>query len=477
MAQSSATTTKSIDVGSIFLMDMPVNDSEYNNDNESSDSGPWINNGNHSMKFSMHPPTLRTSEKSDFELNEDFYRNSTSAFLNQLQVEQREQRKNEISISDNNQQQQQQYQEKQNCDWQLSTNEGCSDNSKKHVGQRYSTSGLLFSEVTPPQQQQQHSTNDDMNLNNTASMLSVSDEDDSYANSSETSPCASFVVASAGNSIPTENEDKGSTTTREDSGVLDMKDLDGPLVSGYFHDENDEDEKNQVVQKQRLRQQGREKATISTNSSAATNLINIKEETRKLANELVDDDSSIESDMSNHGRIQIQHHHTYQYHNHQRGGHSSSSSLSSNARRNVSASLPIKVPARQMKKGLHKMKLKLADENLDLANLDSRGNQDDSSVEPQPITSIRRRRSTENSSGSQTDPVDEVDEFLQQEYNENHHNHYPIDELDEDRPTSPMKLFESIQALARSMHEDSQIFGSLPPKRMLESPIRSLAIV
>lgn len=79
---------------------------------------------------------------------------------------------------------------------------------------------------------------------------------------------------------------------------------------------------------------------------------------------------------------------------------------------------------------------------------------------------------------TEEDDEDEVDEFLQQEYNENHYNHYPIDEFDEDPPRAednPMKLFESIQALARSLHKDSEIFGSLPPKRLLESPLRSLA--
>lgn len=70
-------------------------------------------------------------------------------------------------------------------------------------------------------------------------------------------------------------------------------------------------------------------------------------------------------------------------------------------------------------------------------------------------------------------------DFLEQEYNDNHHNHYSTDESD-DEPLSaednPMKLFESIQALARSLHEDAELFGSLPPKRTLESPIRSLLL-
>lgn len=70
-------------------------------------------------------------------------------------------------------------------------------------------------------------------------------------------------------------------------------------------------------------------------------------------------------------------------------------------------------------------------------------------------------------------------DFLEQEYNDNHHNHYSTDESDGEplsAEDNPMKLFESIQALARSLHEDAELFGSLPPKRTLESPIRSLLL-
>lgn len=62
---------------------------------------------------------------------------------------------------------------------------------------------------------------------------------------------------------------------------------------------------------------------------------------------------------------------------------------------------------------------------------------------------------------------DDDDAFLNQEFNANHHNHYPIDELDREHLTAeedPMRLFASIQALAKSLHEDSELFGSLPPK-------------
>lgn len=72
------------------------------------------------------------------------------------------------------------------------------------------------------------------------------------------------------------------------------------------------------------------------------------------------------------------------------------------------------------------------------------------------------------------------DSFLDQEFNENHHNHYSVNDLDDENLSAeedPMRLFASIQALARSLHEDSELFGSLPPKRLLESPIRSIALV
>lgn len=73
---------------------------------------------------------------------------------------------------------------------------------------------------------------------------------------------------------------------------------------------------------------------------------------------------------------------------------------------------------------------------------------------------------------------DQDDAFLDREYNENHYNHYLLDGLDDEHLTAeedPMRLFASIQALAKSLHEDAELFGSLPPKRMLESPIRSIA--
>lgn len=75
---------------------------------------------------------------------------------------------------------------------------------------------------------------------------------------------------------------------------------------------------------------------------------------------------------------------------------------------------------------------------------------------------------------------DEDDAFLDREFNENHYNHYLLDGLDDEHLTAeedPMRLFASIQALAKSLHEDAELFGSLPPKRLLESPIRSIAFV
>lgn len=86
----------------------------------------------------------------------------------------------------------------------------------------------------------------------------------------------------------------------------------------------------------------------------------------------------------------------------------------------------------------------------------------------------RNRPSIENIAA-----FDDDDAFLNQEFNANHHNRYPIDEFDCEHLTAgedPMRLFASIQALAKSLHDDDELFGSLPPKRMLESPIRSIAL-
>lgn len=75
---------------------------------------------------------------------------------------------------------------------------------------------------------------------------------------------------------------------------------------------------------------------------------------------------------------------------------------------------------------------------------------------------------------------EDYDEFFNQEYNESHQNRYLRDKDSDGEPPragdDPMKLFESIQALARSLHKNTNLVGSLPPKRLIASPVRSLAL-
>lgn len=154
----------------------------------------------------------------------------------------------------------------------------------------------------------------------------------------------------------------------------------------------------------------------------------------------------------------------------------------------MSASLPIQVPVRQMRKDLNKLKLKLMKEEMrreQNSRLDIESDQQTNETtviadgqqqqQPQPLAG----RPIQGRSSLAWDDEDD-DAFLEQEYNENHHNHYPINEHDDEHLRAgedPMRLFASIQALARSLHEDAELFGSLPPKRLVESPVRSIALV
>lgn len=222
-------------------------------------------------------------------------------------------------------------------------------------------------------------------------------------------------------------------------------------------------------------------------------------------------------DAQNHQNHNHQRHH-YKQHNshhpanhHQHNNHQLSQQQQANSKRSISVSLPIQVPTRQMRK------------NLNILNLSLMGNQKQSSAPLDTLTALtnegnsnklikhlkqpiidnnndfKRNPSNDEQKDydydiynddfhehSDLDDVDEEDdsdefddeEFLEQEYNDNHYKHYPISDSDDQHlraDENPMKLFESIQALARSLHEDTELFGSLPPKRMLESPIRTLA--
>lgn len=284
------------------------------------------------------------------------------------------------------------------------------------------------------------------------SSCSLSDESFGASSSSGTSLSASFSAASE-----QENEDKGSTTTREDSGVLDMKDLEGQLNNSYDN-ENDE-ELCHPNHNQRFEQE----KPISSNITS-TNLIN----------------KSVNNNHSNH-------HNFIRKHQNRPGKPADNNDISSNnnsskSKRSVSASLPIQVPVRQMKKDLNKMKLNLVNEELatenhsppKTMNRECNINTNDNSKQ----RSASHDYQNDRRHGMPFTPDDD-DAFLEQEFNANHHNHYPIDEFEEHprAEEDPMGLFASIQALARSLHEDAELFGSLPPKRLLESPIRSIALV
>lgn len=168
------------------------------------------------------------------------------------------------------------------------------------------------------------------------------------------------------------------------------------------------------------------------------------------------------------------------YYNHHNHHHSSNRSRS-----NMATSLPIQVPARRMRNDFYSMKLNMmkveapaAEETTvdEITTDESTTSLTNDSDDFSPVRKgDRNRPAIEN-----LPAFDDDDAFLDQEYNENHYNHYVLDGLDDEHLTAeedPMRLFASIQALAKSLHEDAELFGSLPPKRLLESPIRSIAFV
>lgn len=268
--------------------------------------------------------------------------------------------------------------------------------------------------------------------NQFSSASSLSDESFVASTGSATSYTASCESVEC-------DDDHGSTTTREDSGVLDIKDLGNQLSNSY-----DNEHEEGICQQQRF-DRNQEKA-ISNNVMAA-NLIN------KSA---INDQNNIALISNRHDSI-LNNKPTNNHHNHHLN-HSHRNTSFSQPHRSMSASLPIEVPPRQMKKELKKSKRDYKNKN---------------------DTKSQEANNSDMAAHNYRTNIDDVldDDFLEQEYNENHQNHYPIDEFDEEplrAEENPMKLFESIQALARSLHEDAELFGSLPPKRMLESPIRSL---
>lgn len=268
--------------------------------------------------------------------------------------------------------------------------------------------------------------------NQLSSASSLSDESFVASGGSSTSYTASCESV---------GDDRESTTTREDSGVLDIKDLDNQL-SNSFDNEHEEE----------IYQLHHQEKPISNNVTA-TNLTHKSVKNNNNNENKNNASTKHHQSRPNKNIIPTNNNNNNHHHHHSSTNHSQ-------PLRSMSASLPIEVPPRQMKKELKKSK-------NDYKNQANNNN----------------RNQAANASASAFNEVrnnDEFldDDFLEQEYNENHHNHYPIDEFDEEHlraQDNPMKLFESIQALARSLHEDTEIFGSLPPKRLLESPIRSLA--
>lgn len=275
--------------------------------------------------------------------------------------------------------------------------------------------------------------------------LALSLSDVSFVTGSDDSISASYNAISENEDIESASAD----TNREDSGVIDVKDLEYLLNNPSNSDREDKSHLNNHRNKQ--------EKTISSINIEVTNLINEPVEKLyrgpdRLKQPTNIKKSNMNSDISNwHESI---HHYNYQQ---QHRNHAK--------RRLMSASLPIKVPARQMKDGLNKLKLGLI--------------KDDPDCDCEVAHGCIRTRATKRTLSPNKSSAEDVDDFLEQEYNENHNNHYSNDDIDEEPPRAeddPMRLFESIQALARSLHKDTELFGSLPPKRLLSSPLRSLTM-
>lgn len=357
------------------------------------------------------------------------------------------------------------------------SNNGNNHNKRsiKPTSRRHLTSTVTVAQPQPPPEL--GDTWSSASSATSSSSLSLS-EDESFAleSSSGTSLSASFTSNELDvNGHDDQQVDRISTATREDSGVLDLKDLDSNQSNGTANifDELASNTNNIMMD-------------FETNSLFSNDQPNNINSTTNLITK-----SSTKSSLTSSANLGNSSNQR-QSHNQHLQQHQSTAPLGINAaRRSVSASLPIQVPARQMKKDLNKLKLtNMLMEREFEAELANDGFNDaideqkcDQEPQKQQMKLEPPKRTTTSSSNANNRSLlldDEEEEFLDQEFNENHQNHYPNDELDGGNlraEENPMKLFASIQALAKSLHEDAELFGSLPPKRLLESPIRSIALV
>lgn len=427
MAYNSTTTTKSIDVGSMFLMDLSVNESDLC-------CGDLTDIDSIHDNDSVFPANLQVQKATQ--------NNATSSSPSKYCNQEVASHSSRMAIS---------------CQNDKLMDLEYSDSSLNRLASAMSRD---YHEENIASLREPHCANDWKNSssvklvdalashNRSPSSISeslvVSDCSDSSASSATDSLSASYSTSSE------VDEERGSATTREDSGVLDMKDLDSQLNNSY------DDEHDEVASFNRIKSDGKrheQENSISHVDVLASNLNSHATIPTCTANCSDINNSHISRPIRPTNNNSNTNHHNHQH-------------RSSNSIRSVSASLPIQVPGRHMKKDVKQLKLSL------LGKKQTSEQQSDGKGHRSSTDQLLDETDSANAA------ADDFDEFLEQEYNDNHHNHYPVDEYDREllkADKNPMELFESIQALARSLHEDADLFGSLPPKRLLESPIRSLA--
>lgn len=477
-AQTSS--TKSIDVGSMFLMDLSVHESsELNcgdvklNDtnalditNVSSfpsgslqfvgDSKKGYRNNSHNQQQPLENNRSKTIDQQQQQIAGTHSRSiayKTSDHHHRINDENQ-------ALQSNSSDNQLTSAVKDNCD--NVTNNGLekniANNKLQLQGQQRHSHDYQLSIVEQQARPEiiEHQLTLSANSSASSSTSSLSDESFMANSSGDESLIASSYTASD------VDEERASTTTREDSGVLDIKDLDSRLNNSY---DNEHEEEFCQQQQQKTLNHQEKPIKISINATTVTNLTNNKSANNSdniiiinnNQNNIDHNDKIITKNPINTSRPNkptnssgsSNNHHHHNPHHHR----------NSQSKCTISASLPIEVPVRQMKKNFNKSKLNSKDQGKNGV-----------------ISNKNKRMPAYNAMNA---AIDDFEDFLEQEYNDNHHNHYPIDEFDEEHvraEENPMKLFESIQALARSLHEDTELFGSLPPKRLLESPIRSLAL-